>query len=396
MRSGIGAVALALCLGAAFSGTSAAGGVQDLEIGGRFIQDWIAWGDVDEALDVCPHDSTEARSAYVSAKGKLNSHLRFKADYDFAGGAVGVKDVYLEAFGIPGIGNARVGHWTVPVGLDLITSTKNLSFLEPGSCTALAPGRNSGVMLWNAFAGGRVTAELGAFRDVGRFAEALGTGGGGSVAGRVTCLLVNADEGKRLLHAAVSGIQWDPPAGEFQFKSRPELNMARILVNTEKWSNADGARTLGVEVAGVFGPAHFQGEYLMASVQAGGGGVQPARSDLTEDASFSGYSVQAGYFLTGESRGYKGTSFDRTKVRSELLDEGGWGAIELVARYSSLDLNDEDAGVAGGRMDDVTLGASWYLSSYAKLMVNYVTATKSDAEKEGKASALAARMQFDF
>jgi phosphate-selective porin OprO/OprP len=219
VKKGIAALALALCLGAVLTGRSAAGGVQDLEIGGRFIQDWIAWGDVDEALGVCPHDSTEVRSAYVSAKGKLGSHLRFKADYDLAGGAVGVKDVYLEAFGIPGVGNARVGHWTVPVGLDLITSTKNLSFLEPGSCTALAPGRNSGVMLWNAFADGRVTAEVGAFRDVNDVAAGRGSGQGGSIAGRVTCLLLNADEGRRLLHAAVSGIQWDPPAGSGRGRS---------------------------------------------------------------------------------------------------------------------------------------------------------------------------------
>jgi phosphate-selective porin OprO/OprP len=174
--------------------------------------------------------------------------------------------------------------------------------------------------------------------------------------------------------------------------------MAPNLVDTGSMTDADAARTLGVEVAGVFGPAHFQGEYLTASVQAVGGGVEPARSALSDDAGFSGYSVQAGYFLTGESRGYKGTSFDRTKVKSELLDEGGWGAIEVVARYSSLDLNDDDAGVAGGAMDDVTLGLSWYASSYAKLMVNYVMATLSDADGDevGKESALAARMQFDF
>jgi phosphate-selective porin OprO/OprP len=381
--------ALALCLGVALQGTGAAAGVQDLEIGGRFLQDWIVWGDVDEVLGVASDDATEVRSAYVSAKGKLATHLRFKADYDFAGGEVGVKDVYLEILGIPGVGNARVGHWTVPVGLDLITSTKNLSFLEGGSCTALAPGRNSGLMLWNTFAGGRVTAELGAFKDVDDFAEASGSGEGGSVAGRLTCLVMNADEGKKLLHVAVSGIQSDPRGDVQRFRARPELHLADYLADTGNVPS-ETATTIGAELAGVFGPAHFQGEYLTASVAALG--------DSTEDASFSGYYVQGGYFLTGESRGYKGTSFDRTKTKSDFLDEGGLGAWEVVARYSSLDLNDEDAGVLGGKMDDVTVGLNWYMSSNARLMFNYVMATLSDVDGEevGKESALAARMQFDF
>jgi phosphate-selective porin OprO/OprP len=384
--------ALAMCLGVAFQGTSAAAGVQDLEIGGRFLQDWIGWGSVDDALvdpEAPPEDATEVRSAYVSAKGKLATHLRFKADYDFAGGEVGVKDVYLEIFGIPGIGNARVGHWIVPVGLDQITSTKNLSFLEGGSCMALAPGRNSGLMLWNTFAGGRVTAELGAFKEVDDFAEGSGSGEGGGVAGRLTGLVMNADEGKKLLHVAVSGVQWDPRGEVQRFRARPELHLAGYLVDTGNMPTETGT-TIGVELAGVFGPAHFQGEYMMATVGALG--------DTAEDASFSGYYIQGGYFLTGESRAYKGTSFDRTKTKSDFLDEGGLGAWEVVARYSSLDLNDEGAGVLGGKMDDVTVGLNWYMSSYARFMFDYVMATVSDADGEevGKESALAARMQFDF
>ncbi len=344
---------LVLCLLVALTGPGAAAGVQDLEIGGRFIQDWIAWGDVDDTLGVSSDDATEVRSAYVSAKGKLAAHLRFKADYDFAGGDVGVKDVYLEIFGIPRVGNARVGHWTVPVGLDQITSTKNLSFLEGGSCMALTPGRNSGLMLWNTLAGGRVTAELGAFKDVDDFAEASGSGEGGSVAARI----YGAHRERRRGEEA-------PPRGGLGHRVGPvrRRRCASGRVPSFTWPaiswtparcRSRPRRPSASSSAGVFGPAHFQGEYVMSSAtaldEAEGG-----ERDLAEDASFSGYYVQGGYFLTGESRGYKGTSFDRTKVKSDFLDEGGWGAWEVLARYSSLDLNDEDAGRArrqDGRRD---------------------------------------------
>jgi phosphate-selective porin OprO/OprP len=46
-----------------------------------------------------------------------------------------------------------------------------------------------------------------------------------------------------------------------------------------------------------------------------------------------------GFYLTGESRGYKGGKWDRTKVLKPF-DKGGWGAIQLNARLDYVDLND--------------------------------------------------------
>ena len=62
----------------------------------------------------------------------------------------------------------------------------------------------------------------------------------------------------------------------------------------------------------------------------------------------------AGYFLTGDHRPYlkKAGAIDRVKVLRNLGahdDCGcGWGALELAARYSFLDLNDK----IGGRTTD--------------------------------------------
>ena len=44
--------------------------------------------------------------------------------------------------------------------------------------------------------------------------------------------------------------------------------------------------------------------------------------------SFCGGYAEVGYYLTGESRGYKGGKWDRTKVLKPF-DKGGWGAIQL-------------------------------------------------------------------
>jgi phosphate-selective porin OprO/OprP len=51
------------------------------------------------------------------------------------------------------------------------------------------------------------------------------------------------------------------------------------------------------------------------------------------------------------------------------VNRGGYGAWELAARYSTLDLN--DAGVSGGEMDVYSLGVNWWLTSASQFSLNY-------------------------
>ena len=121
-----------------------------------------------------------------------------------------------------------------------------------------------------------------------------------------------------------------------------------------------------MELAGTLGPLSLSGEYLNADV---------SRDNGFSDASFDGYYAQAGWFITGEQRPYsasKGT-FGRVKPNNPFsLSNGGTGAVELVARYENLDLNDASAGVLGGELDSTTLGVNWHLTNNARLMFNYI------------------------
>src|SRR4028118_1130251 len=53
--------------------------------------------------------------------------------------------------------------------------------------------------------------------------------------------------------------------------------------------------------------------------------------------SFWGGYLEAGYFLTGETRGYKNGTWDRTKVLKPFSKDG-WGALQVNARSAAPDM----------------------------------------------------------
>ena len=74
--------------------------------------------------------------------------------------------------------------------------------------------------------------------------------------------------------------------------------------------------------------------------------------------------------------------------------DGGWGAWELAVRYSQVDLNDE--GLEGGRLDDITVGVNWYVHPNAKIQLNYVYAMVDRDGFDGTAHIVQGRFALDF
>ena len=89
---------------------------------------------------------------------------------------------------------------------------------------------------------------------------------------------------------------------------------------------------------------------------------------------------------------------------------GGWGAWELTARYSVLDLNYREnlpaalGGIAGGRQAISNVGINWFLNANLKLMAEYAmvdidrngAAGASDSAFDAEFDIIQGRMQFTF
>ena len=182
-----------------------------------------------------------------------------------------------------------------------------------------------------------------------------------------------ADEGSNVIHLGGSYIHrfWDgnSEAGNPRFRERPRSQLAQRFVDTGTVGLNHGD-ILNLEAAGVFGPLALQTEYT--NTWGSGAGTQ-------RDVHLWGAYFQASYFLTGEHRVYDhGVGrFRRVKPANSFNPaKGGWGAWEIAARFSYLDLNDRD--VTGGELWDITAALNWYLYPNLRWMLNYVHANVSD------------------
>ena len=217
----------------------------------------------------------------------------------------------------------------------------------------------------------------------------------------------------RALHFGVAGY-WRKPtvvegeaSGGERFAARPELRVDNdgFVVDTGRIGHIDSFHYTAIELAGVYGRWSFQGELQRVGIDRGQGPAGSAYPDL----SFSGYYALGSYFLTGESRNYyqRLGSFWRVSPHRAFdpWGSGGWGAFEVAARVSRVDLDDETrdfvGGVRGGVSDNVSLALNWYFNAYVRLSLNYVHAEVDNLDEQGQqeggtVDGLGMRLRWEF
>ena len=136
-----------------------------------------------------------------------------------------------------------------------------------------------------------------------------------------------------------------------------------------------------------WGPLHFGGEASWLKVNAitaadlSPGDIIPSGAIIANgNPSFFSYYLEAGYFFTGETRGYKTATaqWDRAKVLNPV-GKGGMGAFSGNVRWDSLNLNDEaiqSGGIntnssRGGRSDALSASLIWQPIDYVRITGQY-------------------------
>lgn len=315
-------------------------------------------------------------SARMGVTGQVVGDFSFHIQLDVKNNSSSVNQAYIK-YKNPNY-TVIVGHHGRATGLENWMSSKHTLFA-------------SGAYVNNAFdQGGRIGASISTGNEMftllgGIFAGSLGTtsdkGDPLSFAGRATLVPYKAPN--FLWHIGAHSV-YERKKDNVAFNSGVETNVERtVMVGVKEFSPTNNFRTTGVESGVTFHSLYLSGEYYMATLEK----RNESNSTVT-DYNFTGYYFSGGYFLTGESRSYGGGAFGSFKVNSPL-SKGGFGAFELAARYSAIDLNDTDHNTQlshGGEATSSSFGINWSPENNVRLLVSHTIADVNHSAQTGDSS----------
>ena len=351
-------------------GLRSADGANELRLRGLLQADSRWYGDSQVGSTA---DTFLLRRVRPTFEGKFARIYGFRITPDFAGSATSLVDAYVDGnFAEPF--NVRIGRFKPPFGLERLQSGSNLAFNERAFPTNLAPNRDNGVQIFGDVFAGTTEYQIGVFNGaIDNTVGVADNNNGKDLVARVfTHPFKNSD------HDALKGLGIGVAYGAGTQRSNSAAGNSSLPTFL-----TPGQQTFASYVTGAFangdrerispqfyyytGPLGVLGEYVVAKQDVALGA---ATAKVENDA----WQVLLSWAVVGGDASFRGVmpknSFDWAA--------GTWGALELVARYSELDI-DDDAFSAGlfsssssaTQAQDIGVGANWYLTRNVKLQVNY-------------------------
>jgi phosphate-selective porin OprO and OprP len=330
----------------------------------------------------------------------------FRLAPDFGGGTTVLQDAYLDTR-FASAARVRVGKFKTPFGIERLQSASDLLFVERGLPSNLVPNRDLGVQLFGDLADARVTYALGVFNGVADGGSAdLDVNSAKDVAARVffspfsqgDSALENlgfgvaATTGERRGTLTAPGLPTYRTGGQASFFSyRADGTAAGTAI-------ADGSNDrLSPQLTWYAGRFGLLAEYVSSAQEV-------RRAAVARKLTNTAWQAAGSFALFGGEPSYRGINpqkpFDRTAHT--------WGALELAARYSVLDIDDDafplfaNPASAASRAEAWALGLNWYLNRNVRWMLDYEQTTfeggappgdHGDREDE---KALLGRVQISF
>jgi len=383
-----------------------AGGAFKLKIGGRIQSDWSYFMHTAAAEDRLPpavagkaatsttpavppvtqqiEAGEEFRRARLYIGGQIYDNVEFMNEYDFAGGVVTAREVWIGVKKLPFM--VQVGQFKEPTGTEELTSDLFIPFLERSAGDgAFSPQYKTGVMVSDTAWEEKLSWQACVTRNSAASGNSTGNmrTGENNVTARIAGRPWSNDNGQYFTFGFAGSVR-TPTNDKAGFSSTPELHLAPKFVDTGTlgiWKED----LLEADLGFVSGPFWAYADAF---------GAWCKRSSPDGNVNFDAWGLSAGYFLTGESRPYKASNstYDRVKPKANFDGKGGGGAWEIAARFDQIDLNDSD--VEGGKEDILTLGLSWYLNPNTRWMLDFVHARQRTLGIW--INAVETRVQIDF
>ena len=311
--------------------------------------------------------NTRARRIRLGAEGTIPGGFGYKFEMDFANAATGFGDVIVTYAPSGKPYSFTIGNHETLNGLEQITSSRFTSFMERAAFDdAFINTRRIGLSAGLVNGAGDLRFNAGIF--AGHSIDSTLDNEGWIAAGRVVYLpLLGGNQfhfGANFQHrefqsnnaGATASSSGQPSTNQIaRYRARPFSQTTDVrFVDTGNFA-AKSDDIFGLEFGGIFKSLHVaaEGQYLRSNAYGAGdrldfsdslnqfpGATVTALVPGSNPSFWGGY-FEAGYFLTGEMRGYKTGTWDRTKVLKPF-SKGGWGAVQLNGRVDYLNLDDGD------------------------------------------------------
>jgi phosphate-selective porin OprO/OprP len=334
------------------------------------------------------NDGFLLRRARPIFSGTVYKDFDFMFVPDFGGSSVQIFDAYMNYRYAPWL-QLRAGKFKTPVGLEQLQSDQYTFFNERALPTALVPNRDVGFQLWGDVADGRLSYAAGVFNGVGdgRNSANADFEDHREFAGR---LFLQPFKGTGVtplqgLGFGVAG-SWGntssnstglPSAfltdGQQQFFAYTNTS---VVANGEHWR-------LSPQGYYYYGPFGFLGEYVISDQKVSKGAAS-ARLENTA------WQVAGGWVLTGEDATFTGVTprhpFDPRANH--------WGAVQLVARYADLDVDNKafpifaNPATSASEAKAWAVGLNWYLNRNIRVNASFSRTTFSDNINSAQATVV--------
>jgi len=328
--------------------------------------------------------SNELRRGRIGVRGEIPGGFGYKIEVDFADNDVTLTDALI---------SYETGNVTVTAGqhnnfqsLEELTSSRFTSFIERAAFTdafgferrvGLSVNYANGDFRWD---GGVFTANIDDLTSDENDGYSFDTRA-----------VYSPELGGAQLHFGGS-LHWrdlqSQPGG--RYRQRPLVHSTDTRLIATPTLPVTEETSYGLEAAVISGRFHAVAEVHWLEAELFG----------MDDPTFFGGYAEAGFFLTpGDSRGYSGGKFNRTRP-ARTVDEGGIGAVQINVRYDYLDLN--DAGVVGGQQNLIGASVIWTPIDHARLSLTYGHVEYDDAaipaglDRDYSVDVFGVRAEVDF
>jgi len=304
-------------------------------------------------------------------QGTVAKYFDFYLNPDFGGGTTVLQDAYADVRFSPKL-RFRAGKMKSPFGIERLQSGQSLTFVERALPNNLVPNRDVGLQVHGELAQGAIGYQAAVLNGVTDGGNIDGdTNDSKDLVGRAFFQpwknkATSPLRGFGFGVAATNGKANGALRGYSSVSQVPVFSYATTVV-------ASGTRTRWSPQAYFYlGPFGLLAEYVEAKHDVQN--VVTGRPTTTAELTNSAWSVTGSFLLTGEE-----ASYGNVKPKDFFVPSSGkFGALQLVARYNRLDV-DEDA-FSGGYADATKsvreasawgVGLNWIWNTNLKYVLDY-------------------------